>query len=302
MEIWNAYLEHFQDHFQPNAIRKDCEPLIHQPGPAKNGIVLVHGLTDSPYFMKAIGKCFVSYGFNVYLPLLQCHGLKKPRGMKGVSLEEWKKNVTFAVDQCKKDCEQVSIGGLSTGGALSVWKAMTDKGAIFLFSAALDIAGRTGNFKEWLSRSLVGKAIDWFHDTDVNRLIGRNPYRYQHIDVGGAGELSRLIKHLDQLTGTRGGKERVKQPVFIAHSDSDETADIEGAREFFDVCTDGRRTFYDMCTDDKVQAGGPDDISHAEVVLKDPVEDEFGRVLENHNPLFDDMMAEIKQFVDRHLR
>ncbi len=305
MDVWHDYLQHFQEHFDPNGIRAGCEPLIRTSGAAKNGIVLVHGLTDSPHFMRAVGQCFVSYGFNVYLPLLQCHGLVNPNGMRGVSLEAWKKNVTFAVDRCRQECDQVSIGGLSTGGALSAWKALTDSGAIngglFLFSAALDLAGRTGNIKAWLSRSLVGKAIDWIHDADGNRLVGNHPYRYQRMDIGGAGELARLMKHLGQLTGARAGQAHVNQPVFIAHSDSDETADIQGVRAFYNVCKPDRRTFYNMCTDDRVKVGGPDRIKHAEVVLQEPVKDEHGQVLENPNPLFDDMMAEIEAFVGRHL-
>jgi esterase/lipase len=44
--------------------------------------VLIHGLTDSPYFMTAIGEYFFgNLGYNVYLPLLQCHGLKEPKGV-----------------------------------------------------------------------------------------------------------------------------------------------------------------------------------------------------------------------------
>jgi esterase/lipase len=88
-------------------------------GPTTKAIVLVHGLTDSPYFMTAIGDYFFqNLGYNVYLPLLQSHGLKEPKGMEGVALDEWKANVNFAVDIAASKAHQVSIGGLSTGGAL----------------------------------------------------------------------------------------------------------------------------------------------------------------------------------------
>ena len=38
-------------------------------------IVLIHGITDSPYYMEAIGKQFYAKGYNVVLPLLPAHGL-----------------------------------------------------------------------------------------------------------------------------------------------------------------------------------------------------------------------------------
>jgi pimeloyl-ACP methyl ester carboxylesterase len=44
----------------------------------KDVIVLTHGLTDSPYYMKAIGERFYREGLNVILPLLPAHGLKDP--------------------------------------------------------------------------------------------------------------------------------------------------------------------------------------------------------------------------------
>jgi esterase/lipase len=51
-------------------------------GPTTKAIVLVHGLTVSPYFMTAIGDHFFqNLRYNVYLPLLQCHGLKEPKGV-----------------------------------------------------------------------------------------------------------------------------------------------------------------------------------------------------------------------------
>ena len=75
----------------------------------KNAVVLVHGLTDSPHFMAAIGRYFhEEMGFNVLLPLLQAHGLKKPEGMQDVSVEEWKRNVEFAIEKAKEMGEKVS--------------------------------------------------------------------------------------------------------------------------------------------------------------------------------------------------
>ena len=90
MKQWQA--PRYQTLFNKNAIRPGCEPKIIDHGIKKNNvIVLIHGLTDSPYFMEAIGERFALMGFNVLIPLLPGHGLKEPQGMKGVTLEQWQK-------------------------------------------------------------------------------------------------------------------------------------------------------------------------------------------------------------------
>ena len=118
--------------------------------PPKRAIVLVHGLTDSPYFLSAIaGHFYFNLGYNVYMPLLQGHELNSPNGMEGVELEEWKANVWFAVRTAADRVDRVSIGGLSTGGTLSFYMACTKpqiKGDLYLFSAALDLAGGPTGF------------------------------------------------------------------------------------------------------------------------------------------------------------
>ena len=79
---WMAYYDRFASYFSPDAVRDGCYPrIVEGPAPAAKAIVLVHGLTDSPHFVAAIGKHFhEKLGYNVYMPLLHCHGLKKPRG------------------------------------------------------------------------------------------------------------------------------------------------------------------------------------------------------------------------------
>jgi alpha-beta hydrolase superfamily lysophospholipase len=110
---WLDYYGRF-NYFSVGAVRDGCQPRImeHQHSPEK-AIVLVHGLRDSPYFMTPIGHYFFEkLGYNVYLPLLHCHGLREPKGMEGVKLDEWKANVNFAVDTAKSKVPLVAIGGL----------------------------------------------------------------------------------------------------------------------------------------------------------------------------------------------
>ncbi len=318
--IWEEYYDHFS-YFNKDDIRKGCQPLIMDWGEKRdNSIVLIHGLTDSPYFMKAIGQRFhEQMGFNVLIPLLQGHGLNEPNGMAGVSLEEWKRNVEFAIETAKELGTKVSIGGLSTGGALSVYMALKNpaiNGAVFLFSAALDLAGIEGNIKEILLRTPIANILDFFEDKDLiskfKKLISEifdrdknrkdqkdtaqledNPYRYSKMDLGGAQQLSRLIKEIDKLTGGIGKKTPLHQPLFVAHSEYDRTANIQGVVELLIKANSSKNRFF--------RIGQHFHVPHASVVLEEPVKAEKYSPLEPSNPFFNEMISSVHEFVKEQL-
>jgi esterase/lipase len=261
---------------------------------ADKAIVLLHGLTDSPYFMTAIGEHFYTkLGYNVYLPLLHFHGLKDPQGMEGVDLNQWKANVDFAVEAASANARSVSIGGLSTGGTLSYYTAVSNpkvNGAIYLFSAALDLSGGLfGDFKEWVLR------IPWIKIIGDSKkpLIGDNPYRYDRMDIDGAAELAELIKETDVISKRFDRKNPFDKYVFAAHSECDVTADIDGIEDLKKVTNPEKFEFY--------RIPRSLDVSHANVVLKDSIINPGNQVevLEKANPDFQNMMDAISVFENR---
>ncbi|MBU4261922.1 MAG: alpha/beta hydrolase [Proteobacteria bacterium] len=295
---WPEYYDRFP-YFTPDAIRDGCHPkaMEHEAAPGK-AIVLVHGLTDSPYFLLAIAHHFyANFGYNVYLPLLHCHGLKEPKGMEGVELEEWKANVRFAINAAAAKAAHVSIGGLSTGGALSFFMACTKPkitGELYLFSAALDLAGGSlgvvGEMKERLLRSFLPDVLDVFDNKKP--LLGRNPYRYARMDMDGAQELARLIKETDDLLDGFNAKDPFPKRVFAAHSEFDSTASIQGIRTLQKKTLPEHFTLYAIPENEEVE--------HASVVLEKPIyaidAAEGEKPLEQANPRFAKMMIAVTDF------
>lgn len=290
---WLDYYARFS-YFSPEKIREGCQPRIKEhPQAAQKAIVLVHGLSDSPYYMAAIGDYFYNHlGYNVYIPLLHCHGLKEPKGMEDVELEEWKANVSFAISTAASKSKEISIGGLSTGGALSFYMAVNKpriNGAVYLFSAALDLAGGRfgliGELKERLLRTFLADLFD-----SNKPLIGESPYRYSHVDMDGAVELARLIKENDIIIDEFSESYPFPKKVFAAHSEYDKTAEISGIEELENISMPEQFTFYRILKDKEVK--------HASIVLKDPIEKD-GETLEEGNSEFMNMMRAIAEF-DRH--
>jgi pimeloyl-ACP methyl ester carboxylesterase len=300
--VWTDFYTKFP-YCSPDAVRPGCEPrvMLHTT-PAEDAIVLVHGLTDSPHFVSAIAKHFFEeLRYDVYMPLLHRHGLKDITTMEGVKLDYWKENVGYAVECASTRSPRVSIGGLSTGGTLSFWAAATDdriNGAVYLFSAALDIAGGRygvlGDLKEWLGR--VPIFIKLLERRDLP-LIGANPFRYHRMDYYGAHQLMTLIRETDALIAAFKQNKLLgnpfAKPVFAAHSEVDTTANIDGIYALRTASDASRFATFFIEPDMQV--------SHASLVLRDPVRavseaGRLGKLLELANPVFDDMMVELNAF------
>ena len=288
---WLDYYRKFH-YFSAEAVREGCYPRIREHGgTVRKAVVLVHGLSDSPYFVAAIADYFFEVlGYNVYLPLLHSHGLKDPKGMEDVSLVEWKANVDFAIDQAAAKAGQVSVGGLSTGGALSLYAAARNpkiNGALYLFSAALDLAGGPGGLAGEIAEHLLGTFLaDVLDNLQKDQpLIGKNPYRYARVDLDGARELSKLLKDTDAILRELQHKPFAK-PVFAAHSESDKTANISAIEDLQKATAPGLFKFFRI-----PKAAG---VAHASIVLKEPVyasdAGEADFPLEYANPLFQHML------------
>jgi esterase/lipase len=292
LQDWDDYYsQHFQAYVQKSDVRDGCHPQIFRHGDNRDSVVLVHGLTDSPYFMRDIGEYFCSQmGFDVYIPLLRAHGLRDPQGMKDASLIEWRKDVRFAVEQAQNSKGKVSIGGFSTGGTLGVEIALTDRhlisGRVFLFSAALGLATGAGDLGEILLRTPWAKFFDHLDKTDLtNDSPSGNPYRYSKMDTGGAAELSKLIQELDSLTHNNS----LTQPLFAAHSEADTTADIKTVEKLV------KRT----SSSEMFRIGSNFAVPHASLVLKSPVLSQNNSPLEPRNPFFKEMMESLQRFVEQ---
>ena len=212
--------------------------------------------------------------------------------MGGVSLKEWKANVNFAVKIAASKVNDVAIGGLSTGGTLSFYTAVNNNKvsrALYLFSAALDLAGGiVGDLKEFILRLKPLVEI-----LDKNKpLIGANPYRYAGMDLDGARELSKLILETDTIIKRFNPKEPFSKRIFAAHSESDSSANIKGIEDLEKVSDPNKFKFF--CIPKAKE------VSHASLVLKDPIyapgTSGGDEPLEKANPQFNEMMKAIADF------
>ncbi|MDH4285606.1 MAG: alpha/beta fold hydrolase, partial [Gallionellaceae bacterium] len=123
----------------------ELKPAAGYP-PGKNrayrrGVLLTHGLTDSPYFLRPLAAFFQECGFRVMVMLLPGNGTQ-PGDLLDVNWHEWLKAVIYGTDRLAEEADDIYLAGFSAGGALSICHGLCDsrvKG-LFLFSPALRIS------------------------------------------------------------------------------------------------------------------------------------------------------------------
>jgi esterase/lipase len=185
--------------------------------PYRRGIVLTHGLSDSPYFMRHLAKFFQENGFRVMGVLLPGHGTQ-PGDLLHVHWQEWHKAVDFGVNRLAEEVDEVYLGGYSAGGALSVYQSLVDSRVrgLFLFAPALKVSAKAAfaNFHKvysWAAPS--AKWLSIHSDNDI--------YKYESFPKNAAAQMHALTR----VIKSRLNKLKVQIPIFAVVSQDDATVD-----------------------------------------------------------------------------
>ncbi len=188
--------------------------------PYRRGILLTHGLTDSPYHMRHLAAFFQRMGFRVMAVLLPGHGTQ-PGDLLDVRWQEWEKALIYGADTLAAEVDELYLGGLSTGAALSVLQSSKDERvrALFLFSPAFKITSlaKWANLHRLYSRFLPKEA--W-----VDVMQDRDWYKYESFCKNAAAQMYALTQALP-----KGG---AKIPVFAAASADDATVQSSATLRF----------------------------------------------------------------------
>lgn len=188
------------------------------------GVLLVHGLTDSPYFMRPLGEHFRQQGFRVMAVLLPGHGTR-PGDLLESAWQEWASAVAYGVRQLSAEADEVYLAGFSAGAALAVRHALLHGGVrgLFLFSPALGISSlaRWANMHKLLSWMIPArKWLDIRPDDDW--------YKYESFPKHAAWQMYDLARDLNM----RLAHSPLEIPVFAAASADDATVDVAATLSF----------------------------------------------------------------------
>lgn len=188
--------------------------------PYRRGVLLTHGLSDSPYFMRHLAAFFQRNGFRVMVPLLPGHGTQ-PGDLLDMHWQEWAKMVRYGADCLAGEVDELYLAGYSAGAALSVLQSGQDERVrgLFLFSPALEIDARArwANLHRLYSGLLPQAA--W-----LSLMPDRDPYKYESFCKNAAAQMYALTLALPQ--------HGCEIPVFTAASADDATVHAAATLRF----------------------------------------------------------------------
>lgn len=114
--VYPAHLEH--DWNRSYVLEPDGKPL--------GAVVLLHGLTDSPYSLRHIARLYREYGFVSIAIRLPAHGTV-PGALTDVDWEDWMAATRLAVREARRRTDPslpLHLVGYSNGGALAMKYAL----------------------------------------------------------------------------------------------------------------------------------------------------------------------------------
>jgi alpha-beta hydrolase superfamily lysophospholipase len=173
------------------------------PKKPKGSVLLVHGLTDSPYVMHHLADEFFAQGYYVLVLRMPGHGTI-PSGLLHVTWQDWYGAVELAARHAAKQSGEgkpLMVGGFSTGGALVTLysiRAQEDPSLpkparLYLLSPAIGISKLAilTNVVSGLSFIPFFEKSRW---TDV--LPEYDPYKYNSFPVNAGNQIYKLTREL----------------------------------------------------------------------------------------------------------
>ncbi len=197
-------------------------------GPIRGGVLLVHGLGDSPWSFHDLGPVLAEQGFLTRTVLLPGHGTQAS-DMLGVTLEQWRAVVDEQADLLRRDAGTLYLGGFSTGANLVLDHAYRrqDVAGLLLFSPAFRSSVPLG----WLAPALR-HVRPWLIDPEP--IAQALPVRYGMVPTNGFAQFHRS----SQLAQHHLASGPFRQPVFMVLAESDSVVDVaHAARAFHDQFT-----------------------------------------------------------------
>lgn len=201
----NRYYENAIN-YPPNLSNDWNRSYIMEPdGPPVGAVVLLHGLTDSPYSLRHVARLYVKHGFIAIGIRLPGHGTV-PAGLTDATWQDWMAATRLAVREAKKRIgpdTPLHLVGFSNGGALAMKYALdaledttlARPDRLVLLSPMIGIT----RFAHFVGITAMPALLPPFAGAAwLSVLPEFNPFKYNSFPVNGARQSHRLTRVLQQ--------------------------------------------------------------------------------------------------------
>lgn len=185
------------------------------------GVLLLHGLSDSPYSLRSMGEALAKQCLWVQAVLLPGHGTRA-EDLIEVERDEWRQVTKVSIENFAAQTESLYLAGFSTGGALALDYAKQNnekvKGLI-LFSPLLKINSSI----DWLSPYLA-PVLTWLEYKENDDYA-----KYASIPVPAIAQAYELAAEVREGLD----EQSMKLPTFVVMSAEDSTVDSQVTLDYF---------------------------------------------------------------------
>ncbi len=211
-----------------------AEPIFIKGG--KNGLLLIHGFTGSPYEMKPLAERFAKQGYTISAPLLCGHGTKA-EDMLPCKWYDWFINVKEALFALRKTCDTIFVAGLSMGGSLALHLAAhyQIEGVIAL-APGLILKDKKAGLIKYVTPFMKMKKKSGPR-ADINTDEKDKTVNYDKIPLKPTLELLKLFNHLEM------DLPEIYAPLFLAHSQNDHVVAFESSEIIYKKVSSKNKQF-----------------------------------------------------------
>jgi carboxylesterase len=198
-----------------------CEPLYYEGG--KEGCLLLHGFTSSPFELRLLGAALNNAGYTVSVPLLPGHGTS-PRNLKKSKWTDWYEEAKMELFRLRKSCTKVYVIGLSMGGSLALHLAAHyEVNGVAALAPGLYLQNRFSPLSHFVHLFFPYKkkrsGVDIKAEEETNS--------YDKMPVKSLSELLKFFSHL------KNDLRDVYVPLLLIHAKEDHVIDGKSAREIY---------------------------------------------------------------------
>lgn len=185
-------------------------------GEPAGAVVLLHGLTDSPYSLRHVADRYLANGFLVVAPRLPGHGTV-PAGLTDVEWEDWLAATRLAVREAaaRVPGKPLEIVGFSNGGALALKYALDalDDAKLVRPDRLVLISPMIGitRFARFAGLAALPAWLPAFDKAAWLGIVPEfNPFKYNSFPVNGAVQSHRLTRALQASIASEARAGRLK--------------------------------------------------------------------------------------------
>ncbi|MBN2494610.1 MAG: alpha/beta fold hydrolase [Deltaproteobacteria bacterium] len=197
----------------------------------RQGVLLLHGFTGTPFEMRALGERLHARGLSVTAPLLAGHGLR-PQDLQRTGPADWYASAERGLDELAASCDRIAVAGLSLGSLLAIELAIRrpeQVSALVLMGAPYRLSGKLGLLLLLYNYTPMLWIKPYFPKLGAQTEVcdpawkGRNP-AYDVLPMRSGRKLLATMRRI------RRQLDRVRCPCLVLHGARDDTVLAWGAR------------------------------------------------------------------------